>query len=69
MIKKEAYSLSSGVYYGGVGLGSLNSVVEQQEKSYCKTCSFIISPVFNSFINFERGEKRKRENEEISGLS
>jgi len=69
MIKKEAYSLSSGVYYGGVGLGSLNSVVEQQERLFCKTCSLVISSVFKSFINFERGIKRKRDNDMKSELS
>ena len=65
MVKRESSNLSSGVYFGGVGLGGLNTVLKQSSALFCKTCSCRLMPSFRNFIDLaqdesKRGVKRKR---------
>ena len=65
MVRRESSNLSSGVYFGGVGLGGLNSVMKQSSALFCKTCSCRLMPSFRNFIDLpqddkKRGMKRKR---------
>eukprot|EP00092_Neocalanus_flemingeri_P015188 GFUD01016405.1.p1 GENE.GFUD01016405.1~~GFUD01016405.1.p1 ORF type:complete len:854 (+),score=279.75 GFUD01016405.1:80-2641(+) len=64
-VRTEAHSLSSGVYFGGVGLGGLNSELLRDSKTYCQACAGSRMPSFKQFVEVslssdKRGVKRKR---------
>jgi len=63
-VRTMAHSLSSGVYFGGVGLGGLNSELVRDRQTYCQTCAGTRVPSYKRFLELEsgkRGMKRKRE--------